>query len=275
MSGWTRGINTTDRDELVCRVSPGSEATAGDPSVGSALRRRRRALFLSTFAILLTMFAWELGRFPVGGPSSAWSGRAYQVPLTPGAEIAQTLIIPWQNFGRLRLHVVVQGRPSGGVQVAIDRLGQRDDVVVDRDLRQAQAMVRGVASEADLDLTFPPIRDSAGQRYRLRAVVPVVVDGTLALAANRDNTYPLGSLYVSGRKEPGDLVFDAYSSISTRGELLRAAIAGRPWPFSSPVTFWCLIALFCVTVSRLVVMAAEVTGALPRPAGDGRVGRRL
>ena len=97
---------------------------------------------------------------------------------------------------------------------------------------------------------------------RLRAAVPVVVDGTLALAANRNDTYPLGALYVGGRKQPGDLVFNAYSSIATNGELLRAAIAGRPWPFSSPVTFWGLMLLFCLTVSRLVVLAAEVTGAL-------------
>ena len=215
-----------------------------------------------TLAIQLAVFGWEFGRYPAGRPSSLPSGQAYQIPLAPGAEIAQTVIIPWHNFGRVRLHAVVQGRPSGGVQLSIDRLGQRDDVVVDRDLRQAQAMVQGVEGEADLDLTFPPIRDSAGQRYRLRAMVPLMLDGTLALAANRDNTYLLGSLYVSGRKEPGDLVFDAYSSIATRGELLRAAIAGRPWPFSSPVTFWGLIALFCLTVSRLVVLAAEVTGAL-------------
>ena len=248
---------------MMDRLSPTSDPTgAGSPLERAALRRRRRALFVVTLAIQLAIFAWEFGRYPVGRPSSPRSGQAYQIPLAPGSEIAQTVIIPWQNFGRVRLHVVVQGRPSGGVQVSIDRLGQRDDVVVDRDLRQAQATIRGLASEADLDLTFPPIRDSAGQRYRLRAMVPLMVDGTLALAANRDNTYLLGSLYVSGRKEPGDLVFDAYSSIGTKGGLLRAAIAGRPWPFSSPVTFWGLIALFCLTVSRLVVLAAESTGAL-------------
>ena len=235
---------------------------ADSPFERAAYRRRRRALFVGTLAVMLGMFAWEFGRYPAGGPSSMPSGQAYQIPLTPGSEIAQTLIIPWHNFDRVRLHVLIEGRASGGVQVAIDRLGPRDEVVVDRDVRQAQATVRGVASEADVDLTFPPIRDSAGQRYRLRAVAPVVVDGKMALAANHDNTYPLGSLYVSGRQEPGDLVFSAYSSISTNGELLRAAIAGRPWPFSSPVLFWGLIALFCLTVSRLVVLAAEITGAL-------------
>ncbi len=180
---------------MMDRLSPTSDPTGADsPLERAALRRRRRALFLVTLAIQLAMFAWEFGRYPVGRPSSPQSGQAYQIPLAPGSEIAQTVIIPWQNFGRVRLHVVVQGRPSGGVQVSIDRLGQRDDVVVDRDLRQAQAMVRGLAGEADLDLIFPPIRDSAGQRYRLRAMVPLMVDGTLALAANRDNTYLLGSL---------------------------------------------------------------------------------
>jgi hypothetical protein len=254
---------------MMDRSSQASDPAGADrPFERATLRRRRRALFLVTLGIQLAMFAWEFGRYPVSRPSSPASGQAYQIPLAPGSEIAQTVIIPWHNFGRVRLHVVVQGRPSGGVQVSIDRLGQRDDVVVDRDLRQAQAMVRGLASEADLDLTFPPIRDSAGQRYRLRARVALMVDGTLALVANRDNTYLLGSLYVSGRQEPGDLVFDAYSSTATRGELMRAAIAGRPWPFSSPVTFWSLIVLFCLTVSRLVVLAAEVTGAIARPARD-------
>jgi hypothetical protein len=232
------------------------------PFAHAALRRRRRALFAGTLALMLAIFAWEFGRYPAGGPSSLPSGQVYQIPLTPGAEIAQTLIIPWHNFDRVRLHVLSAGHASGGVQLAIDRLGPRDDVVVDRDVRQAQATVGGASSETDVDLTFPPIRDSAGQRYRLRALVPVVVDGTLALAANHDNTYLLGSLYVGGRKEPGDLVFSAYSSISTSGELLRAAIAGRPWPFSSPVLFWGLIVVFCLTVSGLVVLAAEMTGAL-------------
>jgi hypothetical protein len=248
---------------MMDRLSPTSVPTGSDPPFDrAALRRRRRALFLVTLAIQLAAFAWEFGRYPAGRPTSLSTGRGYQIPLAPGSEIAQTVIIPWHNFGRVRLRVVVHGRPSGGVQLSIDRLGQRDDVVVDQDLRQAQATVRGFEGESDLDLTFPPIRDSAGQRYRLRAMVPLMVDGTLALAANRDDTYLLGSLYVSGRKQAGDLVFDAYSSITTRGEFLRAAIAGRPWPFSSPVTFWGLIALFCLTVSRLVVLAAEVTGAL-------------
>ncbi|MEO8259437.1 MAG: hypothetical protein ABI868_18970 [Acidobacteriota bacterium] len=238
---------------------------AGTPPVRAALNRRRLVLFLATLALLLATFAWQFGRDP-GRPSSPRSLQAYQIPLTPGSEIAQTLIIPWHDFARVRVHVVVEGRVSGGVQVAIDRLGQRDDVVMERDLRQAQATVRELAGEADLDVTFPPIRDSAGQRYRLRAVAPVVLGGRLALAANRENTYPLGSLYVGGKRAAGDLVFDAYSSLTTRADLLRAAIAGRPWPFSSPVTFWGLITLFCVTASGLVVLAAEVSGALPRPA---------
>lgn len=237
---------------------------AGTPGDRAALRRRRRVLFFATLAFLAAIFVWEFGRSPVGGPSNTPSARPHQIPLAPGSEIGQTLIVPWHNFGRLRLHVMAEGHPSGGVQIAIDRMGPQGDVVLDRDLRRAQAVVRGLSGEADVDFTFPPIRDSAGQRYRLRAVAPVVVDGTIALAANSDDTYSLGSLYVGGREEPGDLVFSAYSSISTSAELLRVAIGGRPWPFSSPVTFWFLATLFCVAISRLVVLAAEMTGALTR-----------
>ena len=141
--------------------------------------------------------------------------------------------------------------------MAIDRMGPKGDVAVNRDVRQAQAIVRGLSGEADVDLTFPPIRDSAGQRYRLRAVVPVMVDGTLALTANHDNTYPLGSLYVSGREQPGDLVFDAYSSIATSGELLEAAIAGRPRSISAlPAAR----ALSTVTASTLATISSSGTG---------------
>lgn len=247
---------------MVQRVSTADPTVVNTPFERAALRRRRRSLFLGTLTLMAATVAFLFGRAPVGGPTNAASAKTYQIPLTPGSEIAQTFTVPWSDFRRLRLQVTIIDSPAGALHVAIDRMGAQGDAVVDPDIRQVQMNVRPLVNDEVVEMTFPVLPDSAGQRYRLRASIRNLQGGTLALTANRDNTYLLGSLYVDGREQPGDLVFVALSSAPTTAGLLRAAIAGRPWPFSSPVTFWCLMALFCVTVSRLVVLAAEMTGAL-------------
>ena len=185
---------------MMCRLSPTSEPTAVDtPSASAPLRRR--VLFLATLAI----HAGDV-RLGVRAISRRPALPASERPGVSDSTHARRGDRPDVDHPLAQLRPRAPARrgpgscPRVGCKLAIDRLGQRDDVVVDRDLRQAQATVRGVASEADLDLTFPPIRDSAGQRYRLRAMVPIVVDGTLALAANRDNTY-LARVVVRQRAE--------------------------------------------------------------------------
>lgn len=230
----------------------------------STLRWRRRAVFLWTLALMAATVAWELGRSPSGGPVSVASANNYRIPLAPDLEVAQTFTVPWNNFRRVRVHVVVDSQSEGTLQVALDRMGPQANAVMERDIRQVQMNFRFLQNDGEAVLTFPEIPDSAGQRYQVRVSAPTVRAGSPALIGNRDNTYSLGSLYVDGREQPGDLVFAASSSASTTAGFLRMALSGRPWPFSSPVTFWLLVTLFCVMVSRLVVLAAEIAGALSR-----------
>ena len=229
----------------------------------SSVDVRRRVVFCGTFALMMATGAWEFRQLSAGGPTNAASATAYRIGLAPGSEIAQTFNVPWNNFSRVRIRLAVEGQPRGILEVAIDRLTPPADRLRERDTRRVQMDVRRLGSDGDVELRFPPIPDSGGQRYRLRVGTLGVVSG-IAVEANSEDTYPTGSLYLDQRQQPGDLVFTARSSTPTMAGLLQGALSGRPWPFSSPVTFWILAVLFCAAVSRLVVLAAEVTGALSR-----------
>lgn len=208
--------------------------------------------------------AWQFSRLAAEGPASRPGAKAYRIEITSKTEIAQTFNAPWNNFSRVRLRFAVDGQPSGTLNVAIDRVAPKTGAVLNRELRSVQIGSRRLRNDQDVDLIFPAIPDSGGQRYRLRVSAPDVRSGTLALWANHDDTYESGALYIDGREQWGDLVFSAWSTASTTAQVIKMAMSGRPWPFSSPATFWILLVIFCLTVARLVVLAAEVTGVVQR-----------
>ncbi len=224
-------------------------------------RFRRGALFLSTFAVMSAAVAWQLS---ADRPANAPSAEVHTIPLEPGFEIAQTFVAPWNGLRRIRIRPAVDGEPSGTLRLAIDHTAARPTDVLDPDLRTVDINIRGVRTDRDVDVAFPPIPDSAGQHYRLRLVAMNVHSGAVSVAANRDDTYQYGELSMNGRPVGGDLVFEAFSASPSATGLLAVVMRGRPSPFSSPLLFWTLLGLFCAAVSWIVLLAADVSASLPR-----------
>jgi hypothetical protein len=126
-------------------------------------------------------------------------------------------------------------------------------------MRHGRATLGRVNGGEAADLSFPPIPDSGGQLFRVRVSAEGLSQGTLAVRTTAR----------------GDLAVTAIGPSSSLAELLRSVTRGRPWPFSSPALLWILLCVFAVALSRLVVLAAEMTGALEKPRASKRPLRPL
>ncbi|MPZ20999.1 MAG: hypothetical protein GEV06_24320 [Luteitalea sp.] len=229
--------------------------------------RRRMAAFLLLFG---SIFGYEISRLffvQHGTPRvSPARGRTTLIDDISGRrEVAQTFRIDADGFDGISVHA----RPRRG-DVAGDVVFELYDVVAGRDrlvYRVAHPAEEVVADQA-FRLSFPSIVPSRGRHFRLRVRAPSTpAERPIALVAALTDEYDGGQLFVDGREQWGDLVFETSARYATVPWLLDQIMPLGPWWLR---TWWFASALFLIWNTALAyacfLAIARANGARPEQA---------
>jgi hypothetical protein len=225
---------------------------------------RARAAFLLLYGALL---AWQLDRwcFTPHGLVSTWANRhdgRTASAASPGG-VSQTFGMGADALDGVWLRpVVASGVPRG--ELVVDLLLQGQGAALRR-LERVAIPASDVRDVAALHVPFRPIRASRGLMYQVNVRHMHLADGpAIDLATTRDDALRSGRLFVDGREQWGDLVFETSSRRATLVYWLPEIL--RPWP--AWVQAWPAIILGLLIVNGVLAWACAMAVGL---VGDGGV----
>ncbi len=199
-------------------------------SAGSRVRiGRRPPSFFALLCLALLGYEGHILFFKESGvpANSRRSGRYAVGEIAGETRVSQTLRLGARGFNRVVVHPRAAGDRAAG-QIVFElreliRFGPERPVF--RLIRPAEDVLR----ESSFVWDFPPIDISSGRRYRLEIRSPIARPGEgITLLATREEGYPEGALFLDGREQWGDLVFETSASGGTAFGNLELTLANQP-----------------------------------------------
>jgi hypothetical protein len=152
---------------------------------------------------------------------------------------------------------------GNAVRPAADGAG----VVEGREVARVVRPLAEVVASSRYRISFPPIADSAGKRYRLIIAAPALSPGRgLQVLATRDQTYAGGVLTVGDKEEWGDLVFRAEAEDATIFRRVQAALRHAPLWLGSPWVLGAIVLLYNWALAVFAWYMLVPPGARPEDA---------
>jgi len=221
---------------------------------------RARAAFLLFYGALL---AWQVDRwcFTPHGIVSTWAARHDGRTVSAGAPggVSQTFDMAADGLDGVWLHPAIAGGAARG-ELLVDLL-QVHGETRQRLLRVA-VPATDVSNGVALHVPFRPIRASRGITYQVDVRHVHMADGpAIDLAVTRENLVRTGRLFVDGREQWGDLVFETSSRRATLPYWMHEVL--RPWP--AWVRAWPTIALVLLFFNAVLAWACALATGLGEP----------
>ncbi len=197
-----------------------------------AAKHRGPSLFLLVCLVLLGYEAYAAFFKRSGVPANRRASARYQVGEIAGeTRVSQTLTLWAAGFERVVLFPApFSDVARGEVVFELKELVQLNAMQsterpIFRLVRPAEEVLQASAFALDL----PPIEGSRGRRYRIEVRMPTARAGEgITLLATKEEGYPPGALFVNGREQWGDLVFETSATGATAFGQLELTLADQP-----------------------------------------------
>jgi hypothetical protein len=228
-----------------------------------------RLRWLAFAAASVAVLAWEVYAIflaEYGTPYSKPAHARFMATEVAGeVAVSQTMALLAAGFDAVVVHARPYGKKvSGEVVFELTELAQGGGRPVFRTARPAAE----VAASDSYTVRFAPIEQSEYRQYSLRITAPDAAPGEgITLLASREDAYPQGALFIGGREQWGDLVFETSASRSTIFSGVEYLLRSKP-PFLR--SRWVLGGVFALFNWALLTFLYSMAFAADEQARGGR-----
>lgn len=162
--------------------------------------------------------------------------------------------------------IVTDGSPHGELLVDLSAIHDNVPIRVERVVLAAADVVRA----GRLNVPFRIVRASRGHSYQVDVRHVRIGDGpAIELHATREDALPAGRLFVDGREQWGDLVFETSSRRATLPYWIHEVL--RPWP--AWVSSWPAVVIGLLGFNLVLAWACARAVGLGRPEDESEPSR--